>query len=253
MALQLQPIGFFYSPQQKKYMAARQAALSVVEQGTISLLPHHNFEQALADLEGFDRIWLLFWFHENSTWKPKVQTPRVGGKRSLFATRSPHRPNPIGLSCVELLKIEGRELTIGKSDLIDGTPILDIKPYLPYADSFPESRIGWLENITEQPLYTVEWSQKAESQLQFLETKGLEHFREHIALRLSENPLPFPNHRIVEIGEGRYQLALQTWRINYLIQEQRVLIESISSGYDAATTESRWGDLDLHREFMQLP
>ena len=91
-------IGCFYSRQTEKYMAPRQAELSEVEEGLIVLNSGHNFEQALEDLKGFERIWIIYWLHRNHGWKPKVKTPRNGKKRSVFATRSPHRPNPIGLS-----------------------------------------------------------------------------------------------------------------------------------------------------------
>jgi len=102
---------------------------------------------AFRDLQGFQRIWLIFAFHRSQGWKAEVKPPRGGGKRSVLATRSPHRPNAIGLSAVELLGIEGHSLRVRGLDLLDGTPILDIKPYVPYADAFPDSRAGWIDTI----------------------------------------------------------------------------------------------------------
>ena len=102
---------------------------------------------AFRDLEGFERIWLIFAFHRSQGWKAEVKPPRGGGKRSVLATRSPHRPNAIGLSAVELLGVEGHALRVRGLDLLDGTPILDIKPYVPYADAFPGSRAGWIDSI----------------------------------------------------------------------------------------------------------
>lgn len=102
---------------------------------------------AFRDLAGFQRIWLLFVFHRSEGWKPEVKPPRGGGKRSVLATRSPHRPNAIGLSAVELVAVEGGCLRVRGMDLLDGTPILDIKPYVPYADSFPDSAAGWIDAI----------------------------------------------------------------------------------------------------------
>jgi len=102
---------------------------------------------AFRDLAGFDRIWLLFAFHRSDGWKAEVKPPRGGGKRSVLSTRSPHRPNAIGLSAVELLAVEGGHLRVRGVDLLDGTPILDIKPYVPYADAFPDSRAGWIDAI----------------------------------------------------------------------------------------------------------
>ncbi|BFI95777.1 MAG: tRNA (N6-threonylcarbamoyladenosine(37)-N6)-methyltransferase TrmO [Rhodanobacter sp.] len=103
--------------------------------------------EAFADLAGFERIWLLFVFHRSEGWKPQVRPPRGGGKRSVLATRSPHRPNAIGLSAVELVAVEERVLRVRGVDLLDGTPILDIKPYVPYADAFPDARAGWIDAI----------------------------------------------------------------------------------------------------------
>lgn len=102
---------------------------------------------AYRDLEGFERIWLIFAFHRSEGWKAEVRPPRGGGKRSVLATRSPHRPNAIGLSAVRLLAVESRALRVLGIDLLDGTPILDIKPYVPYADAFPTSRAGWIDDI----------------------------------------------------------------------------------------------------------
>ena len=102
---------------------------------------------AFRDLAGFERIWLLFVFHRSEGWKAEVKPPRGGGKRSVLATRSPHRPNAIGLSAVELLSIDAHALRVRGMDLLDGTPILDIKPYVPYADAFPGARAGWIDAI----------------------------------------------------------------------------------------------------------
>ncbi|EIM01690.1 tRNA (N6-threonylcarbamoyladenosine(37)-N6)-methyltransferase TrmO [Rhodanobacter denitrificans] len=102
---------------------------------------------AFRDLAGFERIWLLFAFHRSEGWKAEVRPPRGGGKRSVLATRSPHRPNAIGLSAVELVAVEEGALRVRGVDLLDGTPILDIKPYVPYADAFPAARAGWIDAI----------------------------------------------------------------------------------------------------------
>ncbi|MGB5853423.1 MAG: tRNA (N6-threonylcarbamoyladenosine(37)-N6)-methyltransferase TrmO [Rhodanobacter sp.] len=102
---------------------------------------------AWRDLAGFERIWLLFAFHRSEGWKAEVRPPRGGGKRSVLATRSPHRPNAIGLSAVELVAVEEGALRVRGVDLLDGTPILDIKPYVPYADAFPTARAGWIDAV----------------------------------------------------------------------------------------------------------
>ena len=103
--------------------------------------------EAWTDLAGFERIWLLFVFDRSQGWTPKVRPPRGGGKRGVLATRSPHRPNAIGLSAVELLAVEAGGLRVRGLDLLDGTPILDIKPYVPYADAFPGVAAGWIDAL----------------------------------------------------------------------------------------------------------
>lgn len=250
--LNCKPIGYFHCRQSEKYMAPKQSELGQ-QNGYIELHPDQDFEQALEDLLGFDRIWLIYWFHRNLSWKPKVLTPRGGVKRGVFATRSPHRPNPLGLSCVELIKIDGRKLYVGKNDLLDLTPIFDIKPYLNYADAFPHSKQGWIESDL-QPEYKLKWSLLAEDQVAFIEVRTKIDFKNTVELRLTQNPFPFPSHRIKKIEENAYELALKTWRVCYSIDGENVQIHKISSGYDQETLQgskkSRWSDVPLHKEFL---
>jgi tRNA-Thr(GGU) m(6)t(6)A37 methyltransferase TsaA len=151
-ALSCQPIAFVRSPYARRIDAPHQstvvagtetraAAEAVIE--FVAEFPAAAFR----DLAGFERIWLVFVFDRSEGWKAEVRPPRGGGKRSVLATRSPHRPNPIGLSAVELVAVEERALRVRGVDLLDGTPILDIKPYVPYADAFPGARAGWIDAI----------------------------------------------------------------------------------------------------------
>jgi tRNA (adenine37-N6)-methyltransferase len=146
------PIAYVRSPYARRIDAPHQAT---VVQGTASGdAAEASIEfvagfpaAAFRDLAGFERIWLVFAFHRSEGWKPEVRPPRGGGKRSVLATRSPHRPNAIGLSAVELIGVDGHALRVRGLDLLDGTPILDIKPYVPYADAFPEAKAGWIDAI----------------------------------------------------------------------------------------------------------
>jgi tRNA-Thr(GGU) m(6)t(6)A37 methyltransferase TsaA len=147
------PIGIVRSPYLRRIDAPHQP--TVVE-GTESGLPAEATLEldaslpatVLRDLAGFERIWLIFAFHLSEGWAPLVQPPRgPKGKRGVLATRSPHRPNAIGLSSVELVSIEGRTLCLRGVDLLDGTPVLDVKPYVPYADAFPKARAGWIDGV----------------------------------------------------------------------------------------------------------
>ena len=146
------PIGILRSPYLRRIDAPHQ---STVVEGTESgeeadatlELAEWVDELAIRDLSGFERIWLIFAFHLSQGWTAAVKPPRGGGKRGVLSTRSPHRPNLIGLSAVTLIGIEGRTLQLRGVDLLDGTPVLDIKPYVPYADSFPESKAGWIDEL----------------------------------------------------------------------------------------------------------
>lgn len=117
--------------------------------GTLEIVP--AWEPALADLDGCDRIWLLFWADRASAPVPRVVPYRDTRERGLFSTRAPARPNPIGLSCVRLLGIRGRFVHVEELDLLDGTPLLDIKPYVAQYDSFPDAALGWLREPTVIP------------------------------------------------------------------------------------------------------
>lgn len=112
-------------------------------EGTVVL--DESFAPALDDLEGFERLWLLYWMDRVVPFRPRVVPYRDTRERGLFATRSPCRPNPIGLSAVRLLRREGHVLHVAGVDILDGTPLLDVKPYVPEFDAFPSSKAGWLD------------------------------------------------------------------------------------------------------------
>ena len=135
-----------------KFGIPRQSGLVPEQKAVIVFEPEYRDANALRGLAGFSHIWLIWGFSEvhQEGWSPMVKPPRLGGNKRMgvFATRSPFRPNPIGLSCVTLERVEwdakdGPALVVGGADLIDGTPIFDIKPYLPYADSYPDARGGF--------------------------------------------------------------------------------------------------------------
>ena len=135
----------------EKFGVPRQSGLVPQLRGTIVLEPAYRNPDALRGLEGFSHLWLIFQFHRavREGWSPTVRPPRLGGnvRMGVFATRSPFRPNALGLSCVRLLAVEdgpeGLMLKVGGADLMDGTPIFDIKPYIPYADCKPEATCGF--------------------------------------------------------------------------------------------------------------
>lgn len=164
LPLELRPVGVMRSPFAVHHDAPRQprargSAASDEVCGEIHVA--QGLQNALADLDGFSHLWLLFVCHHTRGWNSKVQPPRDVQKRGVFATRSPARPNPIGLSCVRLLRIEKRVLFVGDHDLLDGTPILDVKPYLPYCDSVPEASIGFVASLPKDAQdHRAWWSEK---------------------------------------------------------------------------------------------
>lgn len=150
----LTPIGWVASPYQRRFGTPQQAsAVDSDREAVLQLDPQRVPDTALRDLAGVERLWVLSWLHRSGTWGPLVRPPRGARvQRSLFATRSPDRPNPLGLSAVRLVRVEGVELHVRGIDLLDGTPILDIKPYVPYADAFPGSRAGWIDDLSPDEL-----------------------------------------------------------------------------------------------------
>jgi len=148
MTIKMQAIGVVKSSYRERFATPRQPTLEQAETAEIHLNSHLNFEQALLNLDGFSHIWVIYWMHLNSGWNPTVIPPRGPKKRrGLFSTRAPHRPNSIGISAVRLNSIQGRILTIEGHDMLDGTPVLDIKPYIPYADCITGAESGWLQEV----------------------------------------------------------------------------------------------------------
>lgn len=246
------PIGVYHSDAKAPYEAARQPLGRVTTLGEVILNSGQLFEQALEDLEGFERVWLIYQFHHNPHWKPKVLPPRGSDKKvGVFATRAPYRPNPIGISSVKLINVTGLKLQIEGADLLDGTPILDIKPYLPYADAFPDVATGWLGN--PEP-WTVTFSAAASEEISFLASRGLGQLQDFIQNQLEHDPLNADKKRVTVERETAV-LAYKTWRVRFSHQdsEKRLVVNEIFSGYqdaELAAQEDRYKDKHLHREFL---
>lgn len=154
-------IARIHTPFDTKFGIPRQSGVAAEVKGEIVFEPEYREPEAVRGLEGFSHVWLIWCFSESVTdkWSPTVRPPRLGGnvRMGVFATRSPFRPNPIGLSSVELEKIEltsdrGPVLHVRGADLMDGTPIFDIKPYVAYADSHPDALSGFLGAATFKKL-----------------------------------------------------------------------------------------------------
>ena len=145
----MEPIGVVHSDFRNHFETPRQPGVAEHPHDAFIVL-RTGLQNLARDLKAFDRCWVLFHFNYSRGWKHQVKPPRAGGTSiGLFATRSPHRPNPIGLSCVQVLNVVGLKILIRDHDLLHGTPVLDIKPYIPYCDSHPNAQAGWVDELNE--------------------------------------------------------------------------------------------------------
>lgn len=167
--LSISPVGIVHSPFREKFGIPRQPGLIKEVAATVELLAPFDREEAVRGLDGFSHLWLIFGFHAVPPRRSSltVRPPRLGGNQrvGVFASRGTHRPNPLGLSVVSFAGVQRRagrlELTVYGADLLDGTPVYDIKPYLPYADAIPAARGGYAEQAPQEQL-VVEFSAAAE-------------------------------------------------------------------------------------------
>jgi len=256
------PIGYVHSSLATKVEAARQPRAAAGSPARIELVPGRHFEHALYDLGSWELIWVVFWFHLNTSWRPKVLPPRsTTGRKGVFATRSPHRPNPIGLSVVRLERVEELIRHIRDSDMLDGTPVLDIKPYVAYTDAHPGAGAGWLEDTqatsrdTRRPAdpvvaYTVQFAALALEQAVWIEAHTGLAIRERIHSTLALGPEPHPYRRIRRFKEW-LQLAVKEWRVRFTVNERDVQVLEISTGYRASQLAAGEDPtLRIHQEFV---
>ncbi len=266
--LTLEPIGVVHSPFIERGEAPRQGVGAPETRGRIELFRGHNYEDALCDLDGFSHVWVIFWFHKNEGWRPKVLPPRSSDKRGVFSTRSPYRPNPIGMSLLELERVEGLTLHVRGLDLLDQTPVFDIKPFVPHADgplaaTTPDSIVteapaspraptssGWLADPGRH--YEVVFSERAEAQLRLLSEGGVELERP-LRQSLALGPEPHAYRRIRREGE-HMRIAFKDWRARFAAEGERIVVQSLYTGYREAQLAEIWDnpELDLHRAFVSL-
>jgi tRNA-Thr(GGU) m(6)t(6)A37 methyltransferase TsaA len=164
--MEIRPIAYIHTDFPEKFGVPRQSGLAKALKGRIVFEKEYRNPDALRGLEGFSHIWLIWEFSANRRqtghWQPTVRPPRLGGNAHMgvFATRSPFRPNPLGLSCVKISSVEpdtseGPVIYVTGADLMDGTPIYDIKPYIRYADARPEAVCGYVDQLQERSLRVV--------------------------------------------------------------------------------------------------
>lgn len=235
MELVCNPIGLIHTDKRVKFETPHQPLNEQEENNIIELFPDCGYERALRDIDGFERIWLVWWFDRNTNWRPLVMPPRGSEvRRGVFATRSPHRPCPIGITTVPLISVAGRTLVVGNVDLLDKTPILDIKPYISEIDSFPDQRQGWLEEVVNslpEPQYTVILSPLASEHCDWLKKNWNISFIERAMYILERAPFRSRANRITAPKEGVSRLSSGAWRVFFKVEDQQVVIQKLLPGY----------------------
>ncbi len=251
----LHPVGLFRCKRlQHKYEASRQGVFSKAGTGVIDLFSGLGYENALKDLDGFERIWVLYIFNRNDNghWKPIVSPPVTANeaKIGMFATRCPYRPNPIGLSCVRLVGVSGLTVTVDEADMLDGTPVIDIKPYITAADAFPNAKCGWVEN--QNPLiFSVHSSpvfQRKSNKILMFGGMDLQAVAE---AQLRTKPTSSERKRVRKYCIG-WILSIRLYRILFSVDDKGKTVELIDilSGYSPEQIENggpdKYGDLHIH-------
>ena len=211
------------NPYDEKFGVPRQSGLADEVLSEIVFEEAYRVPEALRGIEEFSHLWLIWSFDkaQRDTWSPTVRPPRLGGNKrvGVFATRSPFRPNAIGLSCVKLVSVnktpDGMTLTVSGADLMNGTPIYDIKPYLPYADCKPEATGGFADT-TEKRTVTVSFSEEAAEKLS-------PEMRKALASVLKEDPRP-----AYQEDPGReYIFSFASAQIHFVVKEGRLLVTKV--------------------------
>ncbi len=231
-SIKLNIIGVAHTPFKQKFGIPRQPRLAPEIPGTIEIFSPYNREEAFRSIDEFSHLWVSFIFHEikSGKWQPMVRPPRLGGNKKVgvFASRSTHRPNPLGLSVVKLEKVEVSNqqilLEISSHDLLDQTPIVDIKPYLPYSDAIANASNGYAPS-PKQELYEVKFSAKS---LQFIELWQHEqavNLQSQLSNILSQDPRPA--YSKVDPERQTYGMHLYNLDIQFSIENNCVNVDTI--------------------------
>ena len=230
------PIGIAHTPFTQRFGIPRQPGLVPEAKGFIKMDPHPDYQFALKGLDQFSHLWIIFVFHAHggNKWKPTIRPPRLGGKvkMGVLSSRSPHRPNPIGMSVVEIDRIDweakgGVEIHVRGLDLLDGTPVLDIKPYLPYADSVPSANAGWaFEEIQKTP---VSFLPLALGKIEQAQSHGFTNLKDLIEQLLTIDPRPGFQRRDLppeaEHAQGKdFGLLVRGFDVQWRIQDQHFVV-----------------------------
>lgn len=257
--MHFEPVAYFKGAASLRALAPRQGVFSADSSGVLVFESGKGYEQALRDLEGFERIWIIYHFHLNTNWRPTVRPPvppvdqdRVG----VFASRSPYRPNPIGMSCVRLIAVDGLHVSVAETDLLDGTPILDIKPYIPSADAFPHAASGWVERQQSQA-WVLTIGPEAMAQMNWVSERAGYAIERLVRVQLGHNPLDPSRKRIQFLEPQQAVLSCRTWRVYFSYNKTtfQIEVQKVGSGYTPSelfdNPDDRYHDKEFHREFCK--
>jgi tRNA (adenine37-N6)-methyltransferase len=226
-----QPIGRIHSCYSEKFGIPRQSGLVPEVPAVLEIFSPFDQDEALRGLDGFSHLWLLFVFHQcmGQPWRATVRPPRLGGNARIgvFASRSGFRPNPIGQSAVRLISVtrekSGLHLHLKGVDLLDGTPVLDIKPYILYADSIPDARSGYAQ-AAPAPELDVVFSPEAQSVCRSLEQRGYPELKSLIIAHLLQDPRPAYQR---SGGQRSYGMRLWDLNVRFRIDHDTAWVESL--------------------------
>ncbi len=239
------PIGVIRTCFKEKFGVPRQSLMVKEAKGILKLNPDPNYLPALSELETFSHLWIIFVFHQaqERSWRPKIDPPKLDASKKVgvFASRSPHRPNPIGMSVVKLEGIdykakEGIEIHLSGIDLLDGTPVLDIKPYLPYSDIVSEANSGWVD--TEIPKYEVSFSHESLEQITQYSKHTTPRLLNLITQMLEWDPRPTAQRRSLPMS------SLETESMQFAFRLHGLDIHWVVKNKNPHVTEVRWIDLN---------
>ena len=241
MLYPLEPIATIHSPFQEKFATPRQPGLAPSVTASIKFSPGFATPEAVRGLEGFSHLWLIFLFHQNwqKGWKPTVRPPRLGGNQrvGVYASRSPFRPNPVGLSAVKLLRINNEQgkisLEVQGADLIDGTPILDIKPYIAYGDSIPAANSGFASAAPGTPLKII-FSNQAQQQLSNYRSES-PNLETMLTETLSLDPRPA--YRRENKDDQKYGVLFDRYNVHWVVTGEELIVLSINPAEQNSTSK----------------
>jgi tRNA-Thr(GGU) m(6)t(6)A37 methyltransferase TsaA len=242
MRFRFEAIGHIESPYTDKFGIPRQPGLARSAEARLVLAPPFAREEAFKGIQGFSHVWLIFVFHDDcleTGWRPTVRPPRLGGRGrvGVFASRAPYRPNPLGISAVEHLGLERDAdrlcLRLRGADLLDGTPVLDVKPYVPYADAIADASGGFAVAPPAEAM-EVSLSAEAERAVAAADPDGARQLRSLIVEVISQDPRPGYMDRYPD--RDRFVLRLYDLDIQWRIVEGEALVTAVG---EAPRTNTR--------------